>query len=104
MFITSNIRQIGLIILSVLCVFFIIKYTQVKAKLLHEVNVTLKLSNDTSIYMSQIRGLQIDTVLLRGALREVGVKISEVINDDIKKNPTLVSEYPSIEDIKKSRK
>lgn len=54
--------------------------------------------------MSRIRGLQVDTTLLREALREVGVKISEVINDDIKKNPTLVSEYPSIEDIKKRRK
>lgn len=102
--ILANIKLIGLIALSVACVFFIIKYTQTKSKLLHEVNVKIQLTNDTALYMSRIRGLQVDTTLLREALREVGVKISEVINDDIKKNPTLVSEYPSIEDIKKRRK
>lgn len=102
--ILANIKLIGLVALSILCIVFIVKYTQTKSKLLHQVNVTIQLTNDTALYMSRVRGLQVDTTLLREALRDVGVKISEVINEDIKKNPTLVSEYPSIEDIKKRRK
>lgn len=107
MFITkiiSNIRLIGYIALSALCVYFIVRYTQTKSKLLHEVNVVIELKRDTSFYMSQIRGLQIDTTLLRDALRETGVKISEVINEDIKKNPTLVPYYPTMEELIKARK